>query len=419
MPRRPPFAHVNRRAALGLTLAVGLIISGGGCSAGTGSSKVVGSTLTVYVGLPLHGPAAKRGQAIENGIKLALADAGGQVAGRRVEAVYLDDTAATPGAPPRWSQSVAADDARRASQDVTAIGYIGDLDSGATRVSLPITNQAEMAQVSPASSAVDLTRSANGLEPARLQPSGRPSFARVVPADDVQAGAAALWAKRLGARKVAVLSSGEPFGNEVATAFADEARRLGLDVVAEQSLAGARGSALTARIRKAVGARPDAVYFGGTALRALAPLEELSGLDPGALVFGSDALLDPGLLVSFRGQHMEPYLTSPFLDAAHLPAAGQRFAARYRQRFGSAPLAEAAYGYESMALLLDAIRRAGGSGDDRTKVIDALLATQDRRSILGTYSLDEFGDTSLRAMSGYRVSGGRARFAASLEAPRP
>ncbi|MDX6663308.1 MAG: branched-chain amino acid transport system substrate-binding protein, partial [Solirubrobacterales bacterium] len=165
MPRRPPNAHVNRRAALGLTLAVGLIISGGGCSAGTGSSKVVGSTLTVYAGLPLHGPAAKRGQAIENGIKLALADAGGRVAGRRVEAVYLDDTAATPGAPPRWSQSVAADDARRASQDVTAIGYIGDLDSGATRVSLPITNQAEMAQVSPASSAVDLTRSANGLEP--------------------------------------------------------------------------------------------------------------------------------------------------------------------------------------------------------------------------------------------------------------
>ena len=39
--------------------------------------------------------------------------------------------------------------ARRAVEDASAVGFIGDLDSGATRISLPITNQADLIQVSP------------------------------------------------------------------------------------------------------------------------------------------------------------------------------------------------------------------------------------------------------------------------------
>ena len=84
----------------------------------------------------------------------------------------------------------------------------------------------------------------------------------------------------------------------------------------------------------------------------------------------------------------------------------------------AAPIPAAAYGYESMALLLDAIHRAGAKGDDRGAVIDEVLSTHDRHSVLGTYSIDGNGDTTLRAVSGYRISDGLPVFPVELNPRR-
>jgi branched-chain amino acid transport system substrate-binding protein len=69
-----------------------------------------------------------------------------------------------------------------------------------------------------------------------------------------------------------------------------------------------------------------------------------------------------------------------------------------------------------MALVLDSIRRAGGSGDDRDSVIDAFFDTVNRRSVLGTYSIDDVGDTTLDRLAGYRVVKGRPRVETALRA---
>ncbi len=68
-------------------------------------------------------------------------------------------------------------------------------------------------------------------------------------------------------------------------------------------------------------------------------------------------------------------------------------------------------------MVLDSIRRAGDSGDDRDAVVDAFFDTQDRRSILGTYSIDDVGDTTLNRLAGYGVIAGRPVFDTSLRAP--
>lgn len=379
-----------RRSLLALVAALAMLAPAG-CGSGSGSGKA-GATLRAYASLPLRGASAGEGQAIEDGMKLALTDAGGSVGGRKIEAVYLDDTRGTG----EWDQATVGANARRATQDIAAIGYLGDLESGATRVSLPITNQAELAQVSPASTAVDLTRSAGGKTPQRLQPSNRQTFARVVPADDAQAHAAAAWAKKLGAKAVTVISDGSAFGKVLATAFGDEAGRLGLKTRERQAAA------------KGCGATSDFVYLAGTG----GALLNAAGCSKGAAV-GSDALL------SQSGLPDGTYLTSPFIDTSKLPPAGRRFAVDFRKRFGRAPAPAAAYGYESMALLLDSIHRAGSNGGDRSKVIDALLATRNRNSILGRYSIDEFGDTTLTTISGYRVKAGKPAFDALLQAPSP
>jgi ABC-type branched-subunit amino acid transport system substrate-binding protein len=286
----------------------------GGCGGGDGGP----ATLTVYVSAPLHGAQAAEGRAIVDGAKLALAghDRVGQL---RIRAVYLDDT----GGGTKWSPVATAANARRAAEDSSAIGYIGDVDSGATRVSLPITNQAEIAQISPASTAVDLTREAGGVDPDDYQPSDDQTFARVVPANDVQARAAGLL-ERQGTGRVAI--------------------------------------------------SPD----GSNDLTPCPPTDDL--------------------------------VISPFRDPSRLvdpPAQGGRALATRG----------AAYGYEAMSLVLDAIRRAGESGDDRGSVVDEVLSTRDRPSIIGEYSIDGNGDTTLDLVSVYRVRSCSLAFDRELKAP--
>jgi branched-chain amino acid transport system substrate-binding protein len=381
---------VNRCVAAAASVAA-LALAVGGCGDGGTDGKAHGETLTVYVSAPLHGERAAEGRAIIEGAKLALAEASGGAGRLKVRAVYLDDTLGG-----RWSLARTAANARQAAEDVTAIGYIGDLDSGATRASLPITNQAEMVQISPGSTAVDLTRLppvGNG-DPDRYQPSGKRTFARVVPADDLQARAAAVWAERMGAKRVAVVSDGTDFGRGLGFEFRHAAASLGL----------------------AVGpvANADLVYYGGSSGGIVAAPR----VAPDASVIGSDALLSPALLRATAAIAGRLYVTSPFIDPSLLPPQGQRFRRAYRKRFRRSPNPAAAYGYESMALLLDAIRRAGGDGDDRHAVIDEVLSTQDRHSVLGAYSIDGNGDSTLDTVSGYRISDGLPVFPVELKAPR-
>jgi ABC-type branched-subunit amino acid transport system substrate-binding protein len=66
-----------------------------------------------------------------------------------------------------------------------------------------------------------------------------------------------------------------------------------------------------------------------------------------------------------------------------------------------------------MRLMLSAIRRATDGGRKparRSAVVRAIFDTHDRRSVLGTYSIDPRGDTTLKAYGVWRVFDGSLRF---------
>lgn len=193
-----------RRLSGALVLAIAIAGCGTGSAGSGGSGK-----LEIYMSVPLNGERAAVGRAVSAGAKKALADAGGEAGGREVELVVLDDT----GGGDRWSPVATAANARRAAEDADTIAYIGELDSGATRTSLPITNQAGIPQVSPAATAVDLTHAATGFEgaPGVYRPSGKATFARVVPANDVLERKAAELKGRFG-KAPTVAYDGDPRG---------------------------------------------------------------------------------------------------------------------------------------------------------------------------------------------------------------
>ena len=52
------------------------------------------------------------------------------------------------------------------------------------------------------------------------------------------------------------------------------------------------------------------------------------------------------------------------------------------------------------------------------RCVDAFFATADRESILGTYSIDEVGDTTLPDLGAYEIVDGKASpLAGSLQRP--
>jgi branched-chain amino acid transport system substrate-binding protein len=402
----------GRGLALGaVVLAAAASVLAGCASSGSGIEP--GERLSVYVSMPLRGQQAPAGRDVADGARMALADARGRVGELRIRAVYMDDTAGR-GERARWSPATAAANARRASEDSAAIAYIGDFESGATRFSLPITNEAHILQVSPASAAVDLAQpflGAGDQVPEEVQPTGERTFGRVIPSDEAQAGAAAAWAKKLGVRGVNVFADSSSFGKTVATAFSDEGRALGL---LPQRTGFPKPRDRSCGVSASL-SRADS-YYAGAAVPSASQVSCALAPSARSRVIGTDAMLQAAAIkaISSRASML---ITAAAQDPEQLPPAGQRFVRDFRARYDREPGPYAAYGYEAMAVVLDAIARAGESGDQRDAVVDAFLETAGRESILGTYSIDEAGNTTLNRLSGYRVAGRRPVFTTPLRAP--
>jgi hypothetical protein len=150
-----------------------------GCGAET-SAEEGEATLTIYISAPLSGPGREDGQAAADGARRALEEAGNEAGGFDVAAEYLDVAGRNET---RFDAVTAAANARTATEDSTSIAYIGELDSGASRTSVPITNSAGILQVAPGSGASDLVRDEtyNDEVPTEVQGTGERTFAQLVP----------------------------------------------------------------------------------------------------------------------------------------------------------------------------------------------------------------------------------------------
>src|SRR5689334_2140657 len=132
----------------GAMLAVGLQACGSDDGAATRTSAGAGSAkrVRIYSSQPLQGATRGQAQAVINGEKLALRDAGGKGGKCPVDYVPLDDSTA---AAAQWDPGAVSANARKALADKETIAYLGEFNSGASAVSLPILNEAPILQVSP------------------------------------------------------------------------------------------------------------------------------------------------------------------------------------------------------------------------------------------------------------------------------
>lgn len=392
-------------------------LSGCGGVSATPAADNVGKQLTIYSGLPLQGPSAAISSQIVGGEKLALADAGGHIGPLTVSYVSLDDSSPTSG---EWDPGVTAANAKAVAQDPTTIAYLGDYNSGATAISLPLVNAAGILQVSPSSPYVGLTSSLDSGqdEPERFYPTGKRTFGRIDPGDPVQASAQIALLRGEHIHRLYVLADQDPFDGPLAQILAGDARAAGIQLSGEDTIAIAPGSNFTGEVAKIAASGAQAVFVSATATSEAARLfRELHAADPHLALLAASTMQDSVFTSNLGAAESVSVVGSPVLPTSSYPPSAQRVLAQYRHRFGASPGPYVLYGYEAMAVTLDAIRRAGPHGDDRQAVIDALFATRDRPSVLGPYSIQPSGETTLSTYAVDRILHGAPVFWRSFHAP--
>jgi branched-chain amino acid transport system substrate-binding protein len=262
--------------------------------------------------------------------------------------------------------------------------------------------------ISPANTYPGLTKPGKGEpgEPEKFYPDCSRNYARVVPADDLQGVAGANWAKDLGAKRVYVLDDTELYGRGLAVVFTEQAKKNGLDVVGGPEGIDPRASDYRALAQKIRGANPELIYFGGiTQNNAGKLVQDLKAAMPDVKIMGPDGIYEKAFIDAGGAAAEGTYITFGGVPAPKLTGKGADWYRKYKDQFKAEPEAYASYGYEAARVALDAIQRAGKA--DRAAIRDALFATKDYDGVLGKWSFDRNGDTTLTQMSGRQVKGGK------------
>ena len=405
-------------SSLLLALMVGVAACGGDDDKGAGGGGAAGGgkTLTIYSSLPLQGASRPQSEDVIRGEKLALKQAGSKAGDFTIKYVSLDDATAAAG---KWEAGQVSANARKVAQDDTAIAYLGEFNAGASAISIPITNEAGILQVSPSNTQLGLTKSGAGAakgEPEKYYPGGERNYGRVVPVDTIQGAAQAQYMKGEGVKSVYILDDKEVYGQGVAANTKDSATKAGIKIAGEDSWDGkaANYRALASKI-KSSGA--DAVFIGGIVDNNGPQLaKDLYAAMPDALQFCPDGVA----VAEFTGEvdarvQKQLRCTAPTVAPDELPPTGQKFYTDFEAEYKKpqdeiAPYA--VYGYEAMSVVLDAIKKGG---DDRAAVVKAFFETKKTDSVLGPYEIDDDGDTTLTLYGAYLAKGGKLVFDKALK----
>jgi branched-chain amino acid transport system substrate-binding protein len=376
-------------AGIGSVVAA-LALVAAGCGGGDD-----GGTLKIVSDLPLQGSNLVQSEQMVQAIEYVLEQADYKAGDYEIEYESFDDAIAATG---NWDEAKCAENARAYAEDDNIVAVIGTYNSGCAGIIIPILNEAGVAMISPANTAVGLTHEGPGSnpgEPDKFYPTGERNYTRVVASDDFQGGVGAQYMKNeLGVTKVFILDDKEQYGKGVADAFEIEARNIGLEVVGHEGWDkdAPNYRALMTKIRS-LGA--DGLYVGGVSTNNGGQLQKdkfaVLGDNEQVKVMVSDGFVTTAWFDDAGKETAEgAYGTAPTRPADQLTAEGQAFLEGFREVIGEdTPLqVYTLYAASATQAILDAIARSDGS---RADVIQKMFETN-LETVVGQMSFNADGD---------------------------
>lgn len=382
-PRRTPVA------------LVALLLLVAGCSKPV---KPPAGDRVVKIGLieALSGRNAEPGQGVRNAVELAIRQA--------------NQRDAVPG----WSIELAAEDAgdpasaakaaAKLAADPQVGGVLGTSSSSVSRATIPVLARADVVQL-----AYSNTNPTLSLGPFPTQAPKRvwPNFVRLVANDLLQGGFAAAYAfDRLGFRSVATVNDQKTYGLGLVTAFEDEWRkRRGLVTSSNSVKEGDKD--FTPLIDRLLAERPEFVFYGGEYEEAAALAKQLRARGFNGPFMGGDTLFTKDFIVRAEQGAVGALATSVGQPIEKLPSASTFINEYSRSGFKQGYSAYGGQGYDAANILIAALGRVLPEQDSvsaaRAAITRTVSHTDGFKGVTGETTFDEFGDTSNKALTVYKV----------------
>lgn len=365
-------------------LSVGILAAcssdGGGTTTETesegGTETAGGNVIKIATQSPLSGGSAIIGEAIKLGAQLKLEEEAAKFEelGYKLQLEPYDDQ----GDPKKGVSN-----ANLIGADESIYGVIGHYNSGVAIPSSEVYEKYNIATVSPANTAVEITE--RGLK----------TMNRIVARDDFQGPAGAEYSiNELGAKKIFIINDKTAYGVGLSDAFKAAAQELGAEIVGEGSITVGEKD-FNGVINQVVSAKPDLVYFGGLYAEGGILIKQArdKGLD--IPFMGGDGMDSSGL-VDIAGEAVKNTFITSVAGSTDSIDSGKAFVEAYKAAFNKEPESYSVYAYDSMGVLLqgieNAIKENGGKLPSKEVVAEAVRAIKDYQGALTTVTFDEKGD---------------------------
>jgi len=377
---------------------VALAMVGTGCSGGD-SSDTTKETVKVVIGIgaPLTDGAVALGKGMVRGTNLAV-----KQANESQEIKDLGIVLSTVEGDDKGDPTTGGNVATQFTSNPSLVGVMGHLNSGVTRVAVKIYNQADVVQVSPANTAVDLTQM------------GMANYFRVCTIDSVQGPAAADYIfKTGGLKKAYVVDDSTVYGVGLADEWAKQFETNGGTVVGREKT-GDKDTDFKALVSKMKDAGVDLVYYGGIYNSGALLSKQMKEGGLKVPLMSGDGCYDPEFIKLAGAANAEgDFCTSIGYPVDQLPKA-QDFKAAYEAEYpGEAIAAYDAYSYDAANVIIRAIIAvAKDMGADKVtsadgkKAIIAAVAKTDFEGVTGQVKFDSNGDTINKVITVYTVKDG-------------
>nr|WP_055603622.1 branched-chain amino acid ABC transporter substrate-binding protein [Streptomyces aureus] len=362
-----------------------------------------GGNVTVTIGLdaPLTGELSALGLGIKNSADLAVKTANEKsyVKGVTFKLESLDDQA---------QPSAGQQNATKFVADKSVLGVVGPLNSSVAESMQKVFDDAKLVQVSPANTNPALSQGINWSTGEKKRT--YKSYFRTATTDAIQGPFAAQYVfKEAKKTKAFIIDDKKTYGAGLAGTFKGEFEKLGGKVLGTEHInPDTKDFSAVATKVKSSGA--DVVYYGGEYPAAGPLAKQIKEAGAKVVVVGGDAIYSPeyvklGGAAATNGD----IATSVGAPIESLDSA-KEFLANYKAKgYKEAYEAYGGYAYDSTWAIIEAVKKAaegnGGKAPERAKVVEAMQGVS-FEGVTGKVSFDEFGDTTNKQLTVYKVEGG-------------
>ncbi len=370
---------------------------------GSGSGGGGEATKVAKIGViaPLSGELSALGLGIRNSVDLAIQQANedGAVEGWTFELAAEDDQAT-----PATGQAAAT----KLASDPEVIGVVGTLNSSVAQTVQPVLDAESVLMVSPANTNPSLTQGEDWVNTkSRLYP----SYYRTATTDAVQGPFAADYLyTTAGIQSVAIIHDKKTYGQGLQATFAEQFQKLGGTVLATETI-NPGDKDFAAVISKVAPLSPQAVYYGGEYPEASLLTAQMKAAGVNVPVMGGDGIYSGVYIENAAAAAEGDLATSVGAPTEELESA-QSFVTDYEAAGFSEPYeAYGAYSYDAAQTIIEAAKVALADADEvteevRTAMVEA-AAEVEFEGVTGTVSFDEYGDTTNKTLTVYKVEGGK------------